>query len=158
VLNYLRKRRDYFAGGAMMLLGLGTIVEGSTYRLGNLRQMGPGYFPVMLGVAMTIVGVLIAISAMQPSTDPEHDEDAIPDAPEWRGWICIVAGPVLFIVLGAYFGLLPATFACVFVSALGDRTMTLKQATLLASGITISGVIIFVYLLGVAFPILRWPS
>lgn len=141
----------------MMLLGLGTIVEGSTYRLGTLRQMGPGYFPVMLGVAMTIVGVLIALAAMQPSTG-DDDDDAIPEKPEWKGWICIIAGPVLFIILGAYFGLLPATFACVFVSALGDKTTTLKQATVLAAGITIFGIIIFVYMLGVTFPILRWPS
>lgn len=142
----------------MLLLGLGTLAEGSTYRLGTLRQMGPGYFPVMLGVAMTIVGVLIALSATQPSMEDSHDENTIPETPQWRGWFCIVAGPVLFIIFGAYFGLLPATFSCVFVSALGDRTATLKQATILATGITIGGIVLFVYLLGVTFPILRWPS
>ncbi|MEJ0045599.1 MAG: hypothetical protein WDN04_05275 [Rhodospirillales bacterium] len=42
-------------------------------------------------------------------------------APEWRGWICIVASVLAFVVLGKYGGLLPATFAIVFIAALGDR-------------------------------------
>jgi hypothetical protein len=62
----------------------------------------------------------------------------------------------LFIILGKYGGMVPATFACVFVSALGDRETTLKAALILAAGITVSGVILFAYLLKIPMPIFQW--
>ena len=52
----------------------------------------------------------------------------------------------------------PATFACVFVSALGDRTATLKSSLVLAAGVTVFGVLLFSYLLKVPFPIFRWAA
>ena len=59
---------------------------------------------------------------------PGEDEQILPDNPQWYAWACIIAGPVLFIICGEYGGLIPATFACVFVSALGDREIILKHA------------------------------
>ena len=55
-----------------------------------------------------------------------------------------------------YGGLAPATFACVFVSAMGDRSATWKSAFLLALGITVFGVALFVYVLKVPFPIFKF--
>jgi len=52
--------------------------------------------------------------------------------------------------------MLPATFACVFVAALGDRETTLKGALILASSVTIFGVILFHYLLKLPMPVLTW--
>jgi len=49
----------------------------------------------------------------------------------------------------------PATFACVFIAALGDRTATFKGSFLLAAGVTFFGVLLFAYLLKVPFPIFR---
>jgi len=37
------------------------IVEGSTYRLGNLRQMGPGYFPFLLGLVLAVLGAVVLL-------------------------------------------------------------------------------------------------
>ena len=84
------------------------------------------------------------------------DDQLIIPKPEWRAWACILAGPVLFIFLGNLGGLIPATFACVFVSALGDRESTLKSALILAIGVTVCGVGLFSYLLQVSLPMWRW--
>jgi hypothetical protein len=62
---------------------------------------------------------------------------------------------VLFVLLADNVGLLPAIFACVFVAALGTRITTLKEALLLAAGVTIFGIGLFSYVLKVPFPILR---
>ncbi len=80
----------------------------------------------------------------------------LPPHPEWRGWGCIIAGPLLFILFGHYAGLAPAIFACVFVSALGDRTATLKELLILATGVTVFGAGLFSYVLKVPFPLFRW--
>ncbi len=75
---------------------------------------------------------------------------------EWRGWGCILAGPVMFIIFGEFFGMVAATFSCVFVSALGDRHATLKSSAILAAGITVIGAVLFSYVLKVPFPLFRW--
>ena len=51
---------------------------------------------------------------------------------------------------------MPATFACVFVSALGDRETTLKGAVVLSAGVTIFGILLFSYVLKISMPILKW--
>jgi hypothetical protein len=153
VRHFLRIKRDYYAGALMVLLGLIAANDGTHYPMGTLRQMGPGYFPIALGVLLIILGMLIAGTALggKPS-----EEDEIPLRAEWRGWACIIAGPALFVLFGRYTGMLPATFACVFVSALGDRENTLKSAAILAAGVSIFGVLLFHYLLKLPMPMLSW--
>jgi putative tricarboxylic transport membrane protein len=146
-------KRDYYAGGLMLLLGVGAAVTGSGYKVGSLAKMGPGFMPVLLGVVLAFLGILIAGTALgSPQAD---DNKFLPDNPQWLGWLCILGGPVLFIILGQYGGMIPAVFACVFVSALGDKTATYKSSAILAAGVTVFGVLLFHYLLSIPFPLLR---
>jgi hypothetical protein len=150
----LKHKRDYYAGGLIMLFGLVAVLKGPGYNIGTLLRMGPGYMPTVLGVILLLLGMIIAGTAVV--TPAGEDEGILPESPEWWGWLCILAGPALFILLGTYFGLLPGTFACVFVAALGDRTMTLKAAVLLAAGISLFGVLLFSYVLQISLPVLQW--
>jgi hypothetical protein len=153
----LTRRRDFYAGGLMTLLGLGVALKGwSSYRLGNLMHMGPGFLPTALGVILAVLGMAIAISAASPVPAGADEERFLPEHPQWWGWCCILAGPLLFIVCGRYVGLIPATFACVFVSALGDRTATWKSSLVLAVVVTVFGVGLFSYLLHIPMPVLTW--
>ena len=138
----------------MALIGLAACLEGLKYNLGTLTHMGPGFFPVALGVILVLLGLLIAGTAL--AAPPSDDPQGLSKRPEWRGWSCIIAGPILFIVFGQLGGLLPATFACVFVCALGDRTATLKGSVILAASVTLFGTLLFAYLLKVPFPLIRW--
>jgi hypothetical protein len=146
-------KRDYYAGALMMFLGLGAALEGQQYGIGTLTRMGPGFFPTALGVIMLFLGMLIA-GVAYVSHEPDN-ERFLPAQPQWVGWACIIASPIAFIVFGEFGGLLPATFACVFVAAIGDKETTLKQALVLALGITVIGVLLFSFLLKIPFPILR---
>jgi Tripartite tricarboxylate transporter TctB family len=146
-------KRDYYAGGLMLLLGVGAAVTGTGYKFGSLARMGPGFLPVMLGIVLAFLGILIAGTALA-SSEPDHKK-FLPDNPQWFGWLCILNGPVLFIILGEYGGMIPAIFACVFVCALGDKTATYKSSAILAAGVTVFGVLLFHYLLSIPFPLLR---
>jgi hypothetical protein len=150
----LVRKRDLYAGGLMILFGLVAAVKGPTYRLGTLMHMGPGFMPTALGIILILLGILIAAGSM--ATPAGEDERILPQHPQWWGWFCILAGPVLFMIFGSYGGLMPAIFACVFVSALGDRTTTLKGAFILATIVTAFGILLFSYLLQVPMPILAW--
>lgn len=151
--GFIGFRRDFLAGSLLILIGAATVLQGMSYQLGTLMQMGPGFMPVALGVILALIGMLIAISAI---AEGEFAAPFIQRKADWRGWSCVIAGPFLFILLGIYGGLAPATFACVFVSALGDRSTSVKKAAMLAAGTTVAGVLLFVYVLEVQFPIFRW--
>ncbi|MDB5754543.1 MAG: tripartite tricarboxylate transporter TctB family protein [Massilia sp.] len=144
--------RDYYGGGLMLLIGLGAIREGLSYKMGTLVRMGPGFFPVALGVLLALVGVAIVIGAK--AAIPEGEEKQ--RRPEWRGWFCIVLGIFAFIGFGKYGGLLPATFAVVFISALGDRDNNVKSALLLALGMCAACTVVFWWALQVQFPLFQW--
>jgi hypothetical protein len=152
-LNLKTWRYKDLAGGLLMVvLGLATIFQSSQYELGTLRHMGPGYFPRVLGVILAACGLLITIGSRNAVA-----ETAGPRLrPEWRGWLCICTGIVAFIVIGEYGGLLPATFAIVFISALGDRQNSLLTAALLALFMTLICFVVFWWLLQVQFPLFRW--
>jgi len=149
-----KMRRDYYAGGLIILFGLVAALNGPSYRLGTLMHMGPGFMPTVLGVILICLGVTIAGAAVAGSDDA--DERVLPENPQWFGWLCILAGPFLFIVFGNMGGMAPATFACVFVSALGDRSATWKSALVLAGLVTVFGVALFHYLLQIPMPVLEW--
>ena len=151
----LLQKRDFYAGMLTLLVGAAVTLDSLTYyELGTLTHMGPGMFPMMLGVVLTFIGVLIlGVAVATPVSDNER---ILPEQREWVGWGCILAGPILFIILGEFFGLVPATFACVFVPALGDKTATVKGSAILAAGVTFFGALLFSYVLKVPFPLFRW--
>jgi hypothetical protein len=153
VQNLLQKK-DFYAGLFMVLLGAGVVLNSTTYKLGTFMHMGPGMFPFMLGILMTFIGILIFITGLM--TPLEEGERILPQTMEWRGWACILAGPLMFILFGQFFGMAAATFMCVFVSALGDRTATIKESAILAACITVAGAFLFSYVLKVPFPLFRW--
>jgi hypothetical protein len=119
--------------------------------------MEAGYFPVMLGVLLIALGLLIAGMAIRHRSAAPSVAAETFALPDWRGCSAIVGGVLCFIIIGAYFGLAPGTFLCVFISALGDRTATLRGAFTLAAIMTAIAVGLFAYALQVQFPILDWP-
>jgi hypothetical protein len=154
-LRELMGKRDFYAGGLMVLLGLGIALKGSSYRAGTLMHMGPGFLPTALGVLLVLLGITIAAAGMSSSTDQE-DQNLLPAEPQWWAWFCILMSPICFIFFGRYFGMIPATFSCVFIAALGDKNATWLGSVILAAVITVFGVALFSYFLQVPMPILMW--
>jgi uncharacterized membrane protein YfcA len=135
----------------MLLVGILAVWEGRGYPFGALSRIGPGLFPTVLGALLALVGAyMLATSRAHPPRESER-------APlEWKAWLLIAAGVVAFIVLGTYGGLFPASFAIVFLSALGDRKNTPKSAAILALTMSCAAVIIFYYGLHLQFPLFTW--
>ncbi len=156
-LRELMGKRDLYAGGLMVLLGLGVALKGASYRAGTLMHMGPGFLPTALGVILVLLGIAIAAAALS-STPDEHGDDQriLPPEPQWWAWGCILSSPVLFIIFGRYFGMAPGTFACVFIAALGDRNATWKSTIILSTVVTVFGCGLFSYFLQVPMPIFTW--
>jgi hypothetical protein len=148
-------KRDFYAGGLMILFGLFAAINGPRYTLGTLMHMGPGFMPTALGVILTLLGIVIAATALTEK-EGEGEEGILPEHPQWLGWGCILASPLAFIVFGKFGGMIPGTFMCVFVAALGDRDATWRSVTTLAAVVTLFGVGLFHYVLKIPMPILKW--
>jgi hypothetical protein len=140
----------------MVVIGLSAVYAGMAYQLGTLTNMGAGFFPVAVRSLLAFVGVLIAIRAKDlPSEtpDPAGSHTRLPDL---RGTVCIIAGTVAFVVFGKYGGLLPATFAVVFISALGDRSNTLLRAVVLSVIMCVIALVVFSWALKLQLAPLAW--
>src|SRR5271167_3230209 len=144
--------RDYYGGALMIAIGLGAVIQGRQYPIGTLSRMGPGFFPVALGAILAFTGLAIAVTARFAAR--KADETPLP--PEWRGWFCIGLSIVAFVVLGRYGGLVPATFAVVFIAALADRENTLLSATLLALATVAICIVVFWWALQMNFALFGW--
>ncbi|CAB3629982.1 Tripartite tricarboxylate transporter TctB family [Achromobacter xylosoxidans] len=153
------RKRDLWGGAFIALCGALTILEATSYDIGELARMGPGYFPLMVGCFLVALGILIPLSPDPDEVQDELIEEKLPQPAQRdrvRGMACIAGGIALFIILGSSVGFLPATFALVFVSALGDTSNSVKSATILALAMTAFGAVVFSWALQLQFPMLRW--
>lgn len=144
--------REYWGGALMVLIGLGAVIQGRQYSIGTLSRMGPGFYPVALGAILALVG--LALIATARFSKVQVEDKALP--PEWRGWLLICASIVAFVVLGKHGGLVPATFAIVFISALADRENTLLSATMLALATVAICIVVFWWALQMSFDLFGW--
>jgi hypothetical protein len=157
-------RQTLIGAALMIVIGVVVGIVGVGYKAGSLTNMGAGYVPVVLGVLFVVIGLLMAVTELAArgkavrSSVELVDLGHVPAGPgagrvQWRGWSCILGGIAAFVVAGDHFGLVPATFLAVSISALGDRTNSLRDALLLAAGITLAGVLIFSFGLKLTFPL-----
>ena len=158
-MNKLTK--DHVGGALLLVAGIAVVVAGVGYGTGTLRQMGSGFFPVVLGVLLALIGVALLFSArraQEGGVDEPPAEMAHLAGPvvQWRGWLCIVGAALAFVVLGEHGGLVPASFASVFIAAMGDRGNSVRSAATLAAGLGLAGVIVFHYGLHLLLPLFAW--
>jgi len=153
----LKLKKDYYGGALMVLIGLVAVYAGLDYKTGTPAHMGPGFFPVAIGALLALSGLLIALTARgdkgpaKPAAGGHKHE-----LPDLRGGICIILSVLAFLLFGVYGGLVPATFAIVFISALGDRTNTVFQAALLALAMCAVAVVVFWWALQLQLPLFQW--
>jgi hypothetical protein len=158
-MSILRKvGKDHLGAVLLIALGAGVLVTGFGYRMGDLNRMGAGYIPVALGTLMVLVGAIIGLTARPAGTEKPSAalHGAAHSRPEWRGWLCILGGVIAFVVLGQYGGLVPATFASVFISAMGDKDSKVKTSALLAAVLVVFCVLVFHYGLSMQLPLFQW--
>jgi len=156
--------KDHAGGALMLVTGVAVVVAGLGYDVGALRDMGPGYFPVVLGVLLVAIGAALLVGARRasagasgaPAQPPAELAHLAGPVLQWRGWLCIVGGVLAFVVLGEHGGLVPASFASVFIAALGDRGNSWRAAAGLATVMTVLGVVVFHYGLHLMLPLFAW--
>lgn len=137
-MRYVSERlEDMIAGVATAAIGAFIILEASTYKLGTLNNMGPGYFPTMLGSLMIILAVVMVVTARPSGATLRMGMD------QMRGTVFVMAAFIAFALTVESLGMLASVFLGVFLSALGNRNTSLLTAIALAIATAVVSVLIF---------------
>lgn len=146
-------KADLAAGLLVALLGAAVAVyAASSYDLGTLRRMGPGMFPMGLGMLMGALGLLLALGAARRSRGPltlPRERIAV----EFRSAALATAGVIAFGLLIRPAGLILAVLAVVIIPAFADRKNRPVTVMVLALSMVALSVAIFSWLLGLPIPL-----
>ena len=132
----------------------------TNYQIGDSGRMGPGYFPLMLGILMALVGLLVTLGALQStSTDREKIGKWA-----WRPLFYIISANVVFGILLAglrsvglpAFGLIVGIYALTFIASMAQASWKFSTTLILATVLAIGSYLVFVLALKLQFPV--WPA
>ncbi|GAD22821.1 tripartite tricarboxylate transporter TctB family protein [Acidovorax sp. MR-S7] len=156
----IKSHKDFFAGLMFLAVGGGFAWGATTYSVGTGARMGPGYFPLMLGVLLAIIGAVIMFKATVVET---VDGDPIGKW-AWKQIVFIIGANLLFGVLLAglpsfgipAMGLIVAIYGLTFVASLAGSQFNFKEVFVLATILAAGSYGAFVWALNLQFPV--WPS
>jgi len=146
----IKSPKDFWAG--LMFIGFGlffVIWALIHYQMGTAVRMGPAYFPAVLGGLLAVLGffVLLGSFAIEGPPVPQFS---------YRPLILISVACVLYGYLMKPLGLVGATAALVYVSALGGHEFNWKEVTILYLILIAFSWLVFVKGLTLPFPV--WPE
>jgi hypothetical protein len=151
---------DFNSGHLFTAVGISFAWGASIYTIGEGARMGPGYFPLVLGILLAAIGLFITFEALVVET-----EDGEPVGSwAWKPLFFIIASNVVFgICLGGIpkigipaMGLIVGIYALTFIAALAGEEFKAKEVAVLSTVLAILSYVAFIVLLKLQFPV--WPS
>lgn len=156
----LASQRDFLSGLMFAVVGTAFAVGATGYEIGSAARMGPGYFPLMLGVILALLGTAITVKSFAaggPDGDPLGGI-------AWRPLICVLGANLAFgaLLVGLpsvgmpAMGLIVAIYALVIIAGFGGEKFILKESLILATLLAVGSYLAFVMALKLQFPV--WPA
>ena len=156
----IKSQKDFFSGLLFTAVGVAFASGATKYSVGTAARMGPGYFPLMLGILMAILGGVITFKALVVETE---DGDKVG---RWalKPLFFIISANLLFgLMLGGLpsikfpaFGLIVGIYALTFVASLAGEEFKFKEVAVLATILAVMSYLAFIVLLKLQFPV--WPA
>jgi hypothetical protein len=142
--------QDFWAGVLFGAFGLFAASYAAWhYKIGTAVRMGPGYFPLWVGGIVFVLGLVLALRALRIEGPP------LPRL-EWRPLVFILGGSIAYGYTLKPLGLIASTLLLVIISAAGGHEFRWREAILLAAALAVFSILVFVYALGLPFPL--WPE
>lgn len=140
--------RDIFSGLLMLCIGIGVAAYANQhYEIGQLNRMGPGFFPVVLGLVLAVIGFFIALPAFfRPGTPMEF---------KLKTLVLVTISILLFALMLRSMGIVLATTTAVFVSSMADNEITWKGR--LGIAVAIAALVWLVFIYGLSMIVPTWP-
>lgn len=156
----IKSQKDFFSGVMFTVVGIAFAWGATTYTVGNGARMGPGYFPLMLGILMAFLGLIIIFNAMVVETE---GGDPIGKW-AWKPIFFILGANLSFgVLLGGLpsikvpaMGMIAAIYALVIIASLAGERFRLKEVLILATVLAVGSYLAFIVLLKLQIPV--WPT
>jgi hypothetical protein len=156
----IKSQKDFFAGLLYMLIGIAFAWGATNYNIGDGARMGPGYFPLLLGIVLAVIGGIVLFQSLVVET-PDGDKIG---RWAWKPLLFIIASNFLFgILLGGWpalgipaMGLIIAIFVLTFVAALAGTEFKFVEVLILAILLAALSWFAFVWGLNLQFQV--WPT
>jgi Tripartite tricarboxylate transporter TctB family len=122
----IKSQKDFFSGLLFTAVGVAFAWGATNYSVGTGARMGPGYFPLILGICMAILGAVITFKALVVETAGGEKVGAF----AWKPLFFIIAANLVFgLSIGGLpsiklpaMGLIFGIFAVVAVASMaGDK-------------------------------------
>lgn len=139
--------RDIIGGFALVAIGLFAAVYAQRYDLGELQEMGPGYFPVALGILLMILGLFVAI--------PAFFREGTSINIEWKSLIWVLVSIAIFALALTKLGLIVATILSVIAASIPSKS-SWKTRLILSVCIALLTYVVFLFGLGMVLPVWPW--
>ena len=156
----IKSQRDFFSGLMFMGVGVAFAWGATTYNVGEGARMGPGYFPLLLGILMAILGALVTFKALVVESE---GGDKIGKW-AWTPLVFIILANLAFgVLLGGLpsiglppMGMIAAIYALTFISSMAEAGWKFKNTFILATVLAIGSYVAFVLVLKLQFAV--WPT
>lgn len=156
----IKSQKDLVSGLLLMIVGGAFAWSATGYKVGNGAHMGPGYFPLILGVLLALLGGAIVVQALVVATADGEKIGSI----AWRPLIFVIAANFVFglMVGGLPFihlpplGLIAGIYALTIISALAGQEFRLGEVLVLATVLAALSYLTFIVVLSLPFQ--AWPT
>ena len=156
----IKSQKDFFSGLMFTVVGVAFAWGATNYSVGTGARMGPGYFPLVLGILMAVIGLGIMFSGLTVETT---DGEKIGKW-AWKQVVLILGANLMFgILLGGLpsiglpsMGLIVAIYALTFIASLAGDNFGWKGVTVLATVLALGSYLAFVVALKLQFQV--WPT
>lgn len=142
----IRNPKDFWSGAIFLGFGLAAVLIARNYSMGTAGNMGPAYFPTMVGALLAGTGAIAMVRSMVT------DGQAITDI-NWRGLALILCATILFGLLVSGAGLPVATIVMVLVSGMASAKFKALPFLLFAIASAVFCTLVFAIGLGLPIPI-----
>ncbi len=138
---------------AVILVGFSILYLVSSFRLkiGNARNAGPGFFPIAIGLCLTVCTVVHLTRVLRRGMPREEAASSVARK-NYRAIAVIVASGIVYPLILGTLKFLVSTFAVTFCMLYILKPQRLFSSIFLALVMVIASFIVFSRLLGVGLP------
>lgn len=145
------KNRDVLSGLVFVVIGVYVAIKAYLdYTLGALARMGPGYFPLLLGVVLALIGlVVIALAVNVKGLEVKANFSG-------RAVLAVLLAALVFGLLVERLGMIPAALALTLVAAAAEKRYLLGRTMALGCFLGVLTWLIFVFGLEMNLAAFTW--
>lgn len=143
-------RSERIGGLVILLIGLGIAGQSFSYPLGSLNNMGPGFFPLIAGLAMALLGGLVFWKVPDAGQPMEGGRLSL------RPALFVFAGLLAWALLLRPAGLILATMAMALLAAFAYPRPNPIRIAITVVILPVLGWLLFIYGLGMPMRAFPW--